>query len=1150
MEGKTFKLVSRNIASSQRLERIVDCLKSEKPDLLLLQEVTLTTAQLQATVKQLQYNCEANIDPDNPSTPGTAIVWRLDLPVTQVISLVTCQLQSVTIGRQSVYNIYAPSGSENRRERTHLFNREIFPNLLQHQNLGLQPILAGDWNCLTDVRDTTCNFKDKYSVDLKALIKSFKYQDAFRVLHPNTVEFTFHRQSCAPSRLDRVYLPTHLITKLHTVSHHPGLADHWAVNVLLDLEVTKLELPPRRPRGHWKLNTSILNHESFLPQFSTLFNQLEEEIPEFEDVADWWDGFAKPASISFCQSFSQSLAKQKKTFKAYLLALLRISTNREKWELVAQTKEKLNYLIKNEAFGLIVRSRDNQNAEEEDASLYHLNKVQNNNLEKLKVVQQTGGRGFRKGAAMEVTTDPKRIQEETVAFYDALLNGRQNEQLEDTGQQFQANDEYLEEFLSNLSQLSLASQENIVKPLCTEEVEVVLKACANGKSPGLDGLCYEFYKKTWKVIGSTFTRVLQAQLDRVGLMESSKKGATRLIPKVETVPDVSELRPITLLQVDYRLLSGCLAVRLHSVITEVVDMGQLGTGGRNILTGVYNILSSIDYVNKFNLKAFLASWDALKAYDRASTVFLDKVTERMAFPQVFRSWLQMLHHGATTRLLLPTGLSPEISVSFSFRQGDCIAGDLYCITQEPLLRMLRKKLDGLPISNFRQLDEDYMDDIQFLSSNEQDLVTFDMVVQQFGRMSGFLLSRDHKSKVMGLGQWQDKNDWPLTWLKSVSELKVLGFIICPRFTDTLQRSWEVVYRGFERTVFSWENRALSTLQQRVSVLQKFALSKLWYVAQVLPLPNPVAKKIESRLSSFIFKGRPERLKLTELENTQGQGGLGLTCIVTKAGCLMLRQSLRILSRPEETCFQHIGYWLGHHLVEAFPELVQLGPSVQVLHRKFLLHTTMAELLEEGLSRAEYEPGKLGYTTTKAIYKGRIADVLMSPKVEEKFPDVDFPKVVYPRMAFRILEPDSKDVLFAIVHGLIHNKEQMFLQGRAQDPYCQVQECQGKVQDLEHLFCSCTLVVDAWDWLRLRVLEILPGDSGMAISNKEFLLLQFPASTMDQECVWLLGSFFNEVKATVCGKKRKLGAAVLAGKLRSKLYRLRGRAVVQPRLFNI
>ena len=116
----------------------------------------------------------------------------------------------------------------------------------------------------------------------------------------------------------------------------------------------------------------------------------------------------------------------------------------------------------------------------------------------------------------------------------------------------------------------------------------MVKSCANGKSPGLDGLTYEFFKRTWHVIGQTFTKVLQTQLDREILMKSGRQGATRLIPKVDGVPDVTELRPITLLQVDYRLLSKCLAVRLHLVMEEVVEPGQLGTAGRNILTGFWH----------------------------------------------------------------------------------------------------------------------------------------------------------------------------------------------------------------------------------------------------------------------------------------------------------------------------------------------------------------------------------------------------------------------------------------------------------------------------------------------------------------------------------------------------------------------------------
>ena len=587
MEVPIFKVLTRNIASSRRTERIIDVLKTEKPDLLLLQEVTLSTAELSAALHNLPYQSEANIDPDSPSTPGTAALWRVNLPGPQVTTLVSCQLQEIKIGPQSFLNVYAPSGSQGKRARAELFTQEIFPHLLQQQVEGLLPVLAGDWNCVLKEKDTTANFRDKYSKDLDQIIKALKYSDSFRMLHPDSKEFTFHRSSCAPARLDRVYLPPHLSAKLQSASHQPGLADHWGVCAELLMDVTRLQCPHPNPKTHWKLNCTILDDHSFLPQFSTLFNQFQEAIEDYDDIADWWDFYAKPACVNFCKSFSVSLARQKKVFKKFLRALLRHATSKGNWSVVSETKEKLNKIIKQEVHGLVERSRDKQNSEEELASIFHFRQVQKRGLEKLKV-SEDGRIGFKKNMATVITSDAGRIEAETVAFTDSLLNGRQDQYLQDTGHAFQPDYSDLEEFLDTLSQLSQDSQQALVAPLSEDEVKDVVKSCANGKSPGLDGLTYEFFKRTWHVIGPTFTKVLQTQLDREMLMKSGRQGATRLIPKVDGVPDVTELRPITLLQVDYRLLSKCLAVRLHLVMEEVVEPGQLGTAGRNILTGFWH----------------------------------------------------------------------------------------------------------------------------------------------------------------------------------------------------------------------------------------------------------------------------------------------------------------------------------------------------------------------------------------------------------------------------------------------------------------------------------------------------------------------------------------------------------------------------------
>ena len=120
-----------------------------------------------------------------------------------------------------------------------------------------------------------------------------------------------------------------------------------------------------------------------------------------------------------------------------------------------------------------------------------------------------------------------------------------------------------------------------------EEIFDILKECPNSKSPGLDGLNYEFYKAVWDVIGEQFIKILQVQLNRLHLIKSNKMGATKLASKVDGVPGVDELRPITLLNSDYKLLTKWIARRLKPFMKKIIRSGQLcSAGDKNILFGV------------------------------------------------------------------------------------------------------------------------------------------------------------------------------------------------------------------------------------------------------------------------------------------------------------------------------------------------------------------------------------------------------------------------------------------------------------------------------------------------------------------------------------------------------------------------------------
>ena len=180
---------------------------------------------------------------------------------------------------------------------------------------------------------------------------------------------------------------------------------------------------------------------------------------------------------------------------------------------------------------------------------------------------------------------------------------------------------------------------------------------------------------------------------------------------------------------------------------------------KNILFGVANIISSIEYVNAHRVPAYMLSLDMYKAYDRVMLDYLVKVMAAMMFPDVFIKWVQMLHEGATTCFLL-NFLTDPMKVLFSIRQGDPLSMILYIIYIEPLLLMINKRTKGLSMATLTQKDEDFCDDLNFLSEYEDDLLTIEAIFVKFENISGAILSRSWKSKIMGLGLWKNRNACP------------------------------------------------------------------------------------------------------------------------------------------------------------------------------------------------------------------------------------------------------------------------------------------------------------------------------------------------------------------------------------------------------
>ncbi|GBG63435.1 hypothetical protein CBR_g38055 [Chara braunii] len=293
----------------------------------------------------------------------------------------------------------------------------------------------------------------------------------------------------------------------------------------------------------------------------------------------------------------------------------------------------------------------------------------------------------------DVAKDSEAIGECALEYFQDILTSRRPPF--QTLQQLQEEQDLWRHTQTSLSQ---GARLSLDRPITLEELWEVVKSMAKGKSPGSDGLPVEFYEAVWLHVGPILLSLYNRVLEGGSLTADMKMGIIMLIYKKGDKCNIRNWRPISRLNVSYKILSKLLARKLTSHLPDLAhpDQGAF-VEGRAISENIMTAMGALEIIHQENRQVLVAMLDLEKAYDRVNSSFVLATLEHMNFGPMYRRWVKELYVDATATIMVNDFLSPILLLTRSLRQGCPLASLLFAIQMEVLLNALRAapRIQGL-----------------------------------------------------------------------------------------------------------------------------------------------------------------------------------------------------------------------------------------------------------------------------------------------------------------------------------------------------------------------------------------------------------------------------------------------------------------------
>lgn len=1022
------KVVTINVASikSVRARSMAFFLFSQlDAEILFLQETRLTSlADIHMAKREWRYGPSYWSLAAEPYG-GVAVLFKTGMvTVRRVIEVEIgrCMVLDVLVGGQDLrlINVYGP---HTKWDRKCLFTR-IKPFLFTSR----QVVFGGDFNTVTRPKDRK-DFKDRLGYDsvfLNSMVRDAGLVDVHIKHLPDDTGFTFHRGN-SQSRIDRFFLK-------ETSAFSPPVvqavefSDHCMLSVVLNASDA-----PQRGKGIWRLNSTLLKEEHVRQSFEEFF-QAQVTILDFcSSKAEWWELTKKRIA-----GFFRGLANRKQ-FNKYMT--------------YQRLRRKLDILVSrggdpgaiSEVKLLLRKCQYDRHASlvlERDYGKYHSPDPYQNCKQGVAVKTVVG----LKDSTGSLTKSRSGILEVVRSFYADLLGRKELDR------------DKMESFLDSTPGLNDEDVPlmNLTEEITVEEVIRAIEQLAIKKSPGPDGLTAEFYKAFKPILAPHLVEVFNSCLAEGVLPSSMRHSAVILLSKGKDPSMIENWRPISLLNVDRKILAKIIFWRLSSVAESLLSRHQhCSVQGRCTFTAVLAVREALERCRAAGWGKYLLTLDQAKAFDRVNHEYLWLLLSKYGLPGGFVDWLKVLYEGAESFPLVNGWVGQSFEVGSGVRQGCPLSPLLYVFAIDPFIRRLESgMLCGVPVGlpgepPLRVVA--YADDVSVIVTGADEAEEVVSLTSRYSEASGSKINQE-KSEVFWMGKEGEGFDLPDTFPVPQERIKILGIEFGPG--DYGLKNWEGRLEIANTKVVSWKRWKLS-MRERVDLIKTYLIPIFLYVSFVCILPVSLYARVSSVFFQMLWGNRLNPIKRNVTYLSRREGGLGMVNPVLFFSLLFLKFNIGNMLAVEPPG------WAGifRSWFRPFLRLWEEGGQVKNLrgHRGQLpaYVAPCLKLLRQWRLSAE----DLRSVPRKVLMSRVLSEVFHDPLALR-----DCPGPVL-RAGLRLINldrvpPKFRDLAWLCFHGRLYVRGNLKFRSGV-DRSCPREECAGEEETMDHFLLHCPFNIEVY-----------------------------------------------------------------------------------------